>query len=127
MHEPHQPHAAAGVRGDDGERAFLEGFYFWREIRSSLSELLHPLTAKVHAMSEQLDALNAKVDTLGTKIQGLEAGYDQVTDALKALQAAGGATPEDLSGVIAKIDEIAAGVDADAARNASATSTPPSA
>lgn len=79
-------------------------------------------------MSQQLDELNTKVDALSAKITALETGYDQVADALKALQAAGGATPEDLSGVIAKIDAITTGVDADIARNAApppASSSPP--
>jgi outer membrane murein-binding lipoprotein Lpp len=93
-------------------------------VERQLLQSLQTLTTKVVHMSEQLDSLNTKVDTLGAKVAGLEAGYDQVTDALKALQAAGGATPEDLSAVIAKIDAITSGVDADAARNAQPPATP---
>lgn len=99
--------------------------HFWhlrhllRDVRDQgLLRAIEILHTQVTLMSEQLDTLNTKVDTLGNKVTALEAGYDQVTDALKALQAAGGATPEDLSDVIAKIDTITAGVDADAARNA---------
>lgn len=87
--------------------------------------LLRTTLTKVIRMSEQLDVLSGKIDTLSTKITALEAGYDAVADALKALQAAGGATPDDLSGVIAKIDAITSGVDADAARNAPPAVSPP--
>lgn len=106
MHLWHLLHLLRAVRDPGLVRAF---------------ELLH---TQVILMSEQLDTLNTKVDTLGAKVTALEAGYDQVSDALKALQAAGGATPEDLSTVIAKIDAITAGVDADAARNAQSPVTP---
>lgn len=88
--------------------------------------LLSAILAKVDTMSQQLDELNTKVDALTGKITTLEAGYDQVADALKALQAAGGASSEDLSGVIAKIDAITSGVDADIARNAAAPTPPAS-
>lgn len=103
MHSWHLRHLLREVRNPDLVRAL---------------EIIH---TEADLMSEQLDTLNGKVDTLTAKVTGLEAGYDRVTDALKALQAAGGATPEDLSGVIAKIDAITTGVDADAARNAAAS------
>lgn len=59
------------------------------------------LNAKADAAAAALEAANGKADAL---ISGLEAARQEIAD----LKAAGGATPEQLAGVEAKLDGMIA-------------------